>query len=303
MSDSSFIDFDESVLSEHITAETIQQACGSWWKPSAFDNTVSLDIQNHPTVFCKTEFGVLEFFQIMHNNPTVFCNVATHNSDICIDQQLASLRPPNVVRWFAANSTHRDDRIIPLPLGLANEYKSVPNPPSIVNAKIHDIIKTDTKRIREKLLYINFRNNTYSSERTPLMNDFVKLQKLGHSWFTISDLCDRGESDRVPSVEENKQIIQTYLQEMTDHKFVLCPRGNGVDTHRLWEALYSRTIPVTRYEDAYREFVDLPILFVNDWSEVTEEFLNEKYTEMKSKTWNYSKLKITWWKKRFGEIA
>jgi hypothetical protein len=35
-----------------------------------------------------------------------------------------------------------------------------------------------------------------------------------------------------------------YTREMGKHYFVLCPRGNGIDTHRFWEALYMGAIPV-----------------------------------------------------------
>ena len=35
-----------------------------------------------------------------------------------------------------------------------------------------------------------------------------------------------------------------YLESIKNHDFVLCPRGNGRDTHRLWETLYLSLIHI-----------------------------------------------------------
>lgn len=84
--------------------------------------------------------------------------------------------------------------------------------------------------------------------------------------------------------------------EIRNSKFVFCPRGNGIDTHRLWETLYMGSIPIVRFEpQTHHLFTDLPILFIDDWSVITEEFLQEKYREITSKTWNMEKLKVGYW--------
>ena len=35
------------------------------------------------------------------------------------------------------------------------------------------------------------------------------------------------------------------------------PYGNGYDTHRIWEALYSGSIPVVKENKAFNQFKDL----------------------------------------------
>jgi hypothetical protein len=37
---------------------------------------------------------------------------------------------------------------------------------------------------------------------------------------------------------------QENINRLGEYEFCICPEGNGVDTHRLWEALYSKTIPI-----------------------------------------------------------
>ena len=87
------------------------------------------------------------------------------------------------------------------------------------------------------------------------------------------------------------------MRDIKSSKFVLCPRGNGIDTHRIWESLYMGSIPIVIYENAHQLFTDLPILFINDWDEITYDLLNNKYEEINSQTWNYDKLKIDYWEK------
>lgn len=53
---------------------------------------------------------------------------------------------------------------------------------------------------------------------------------------------------------------EQFWKQMASHKYVLCPRGNGFDTHRFWEALWLGCIPIiinNKYtEEDYSIFLD-----------------------------------------------
>jgi hypothetical protein len=98
-------------------------------------------------------------------------------------------------------------------------------------------------------------------------------------------------------LENSLKGRRTFLEEIRNHTFVLCPRGNGIDTCRLWETLYMGSIPIVINTVALEEFKDLPILFIDNWEEINPEFLNEKYAEIMSKTWNMEKLKFSYWER------
>jgi hypothetical protein len=68
-----------------------------------------------------------------------------------------------------------------------------------------------------------------------------------------------------------------------------------VDTHRLWETLYMGSIPIVQDDIVHRDWNDLPILFVKDWTDVTEERLLNTAVEFASRDWNWSKLKASYW--------
>ncbi len=60
----------------------------------------------------------------------------------------------------------------------------------------------------------------------------------------------------------------------SEFKFVACPRGNGTDTHRVWETLYRGSIPVvkrSRWSDSISE-LGIPVVQLTSWD--FEEFLD-----------------------------
>jgi hypothetical protein len=94
----------------------------------------------------------------------------------------------------------------------------------------------------------------------------------------------------------NGQGYENYLDNIYNHPFVICPQGNGIDTHRTWECLYMKTIPIEKRNINNQFYTDLPILFVDDWEEITERFLHDQFMAMAEKKWNMEKLNFSYWK-------
>ena len=93
----------------------------------------------------------------------------------------------------------------------------------------------------------------------------------------------------------------TYINEVRSHKFVLCPRGNGIDTYRLWESLYLGAIPIVKdciNMDFYKE---LPIIIIKEYSELTPEFLEAEYERHSPLCWEGSPLDLTYWMTKIRE--
>ena len=91
---------------------------------------------------------------------------------------------------------------------------------------------------------------------------------------------------------------ETYLLQLSKSKFCICPFGNGIDSHRVWEALYLGAIPVVPECSFFRSFTNLPIVYINDWSIVSPTFLNAEYNRLQSTIFNYEKLKLSFWKEK-----
>ena len=61
-----------------------------------------------------------------------------------------------------------------------------------------------------------------------------------------------------------------YASVAAEHRFVACPEGNGMDTHRFWETLYRGSIPIVIDSPFIRNLQDLgvPMVVLKDWSEI-----------------------------------
>jgi hypothetical protein len=92
-----------------------------------------------------------------------------------------------------------------------------------------------------------------------------------------------------------------YYNKIASSKFMICPRGCGLDTYRMWDCLYLGCVPIVVKYEGYDDYSDLPILFIDKWQDyanLTEDYLKNKWIEMLEKKYNYDKLKFSWWKNK-----
>ena len=73
---------------------------------------------------------------------------------------------------------------------------------------------------------------------------------------------------KIPSYKFYNFIHQSF--------YVIAPSGLGVDTHRFFEAIYLKTIPIVKktnsvFDKIYEIF---PCLVINEWSDITKELLD-----------------------------
>jgi hypothetical protein len=261
----------ERVLSEYLSAERYQASCDKIWSTDRRSHkaTDKSSPQAGALLYAKADHTLPLFEQLKKRRARVA--LVTAESDVMIDEQRASTAPPQVAAWFSTNAAAKWVR--PLPLGLGNSYCQVTNKaPALAEAL------AAAKPERDKLLYVNFRASTNPAVREPLLAAYAARRH--ESWLTV----------KTESVDPPE-----FLREMTQHKFVLCPPGNGVDSHRIWEALYTGTIPVVQHHTVFRDFLDLPIMFVDDLARVREENMLVFLGRASSASWNLLKLFSPWW--------
>ena len=185
---------------------------------------------------------------------------------------------PNLKLWFGQNIDCISSKILSLPIGLENTK-------NWTKFSKKNMLKTfsDKKHIPNKLLYANFSFSTNSYERLKCFNQVKNLS-------FITDKCMNN------IVQEDYQL---WLNDVIDHHYILCPRGNGIDTHRFWETLYLGRIPITLKNNNTKFYEDLPALFINDWEEITESFLVEKLEWFSNlNNFNLDLLKNSYWKNK-----
>jgi hypothetical protein len=78
---------------------------------------------------------------------------------------------------------------------------------------------------------------------------------------------------------------------------MLSPPGNGIDCHRTWEILYLRRIPVLKKVGRLQElYSELPVVFIDAYDQLNESFLRQELNSLSNKTFNFEKLKFSYWK-------
>ena len=178
---------------------------------------------------------------------------------------------------FCINRYTDNTNTFGLPLGITNDCNDSHIHPIYGNKQIMiDVFNEDIKN--KNLAYMNFNISNYANERKLIVDKFKN-----ESWVKIGNIEN--------SIDGRRQ----FLRDIRSSKFVFCPRGNGIDTHRIWETLYMGSIPIVKYEKTHHLFTDLPILFIKDWNIVDDAFLNQRYLEIIEKDWNMNKLKISYW--------
>jgi hypothetical protein len=65
-----------------------------------------------------------------------------------------------------------------------------------------------------------------------------------------------------------KLEFDDYMRELSNHKFVICQAGNGVDTHRVCEVLLMGSVPVVEHSGLDTLYSQWPVLLVDSLLEV-----------------------------------
>lgn len=196
----------------------------------------------------------------------------THNSDYSVtieDYQL--LNHPHLKVWMAQNCEFSHPKLRPLPIGIQNMQWGA--------NKITALIEVSQRIKKQKLLYVNFSEKTHPSRRLALsaLNDMKGV--------TI----------------ESGVNYETYLKNMAQHKFCLCPRGNGIDTHRFWEAQYLDCIPIIVRAEWTAAYADMPILILEGWEELPQLDLERTYIAISSKKYLRKNLNLQYLKDQIDE--
>ncbi len=230
-----------------------------------------LEITDGDVIYCKTDYIDELFYNIRSSN---FKNLKliTHQADISIDKKLIYKLPKNFTHWYAINKNADSINLNSIPIGLAGNF-------SEKNLHIKDFknlqIPNFDLNAKKKKVYINFKKNTNTKERNKAIED---LKNFDNAFFSEPNL--------------SKDEYKTNLQKFA---FVLCPWGNGFDTHRIWEALYSGSIPIVKRHYAFEYLDDLPVLFINDYTDLYNLDLEQYINEFDDKQYNYDKLFLNYW--------
>jgi hypothetical protein len=168
------------------------------------------------------------------------------------------LANPNITKWIGCNILRSDPRIIKLPIGVGE--------PERVNGNHETIMRLHSERIpwseKTKDICIPYHGSTHTSR-----DGASTLPKLG---------------------------FEEYMREISKHAFVVCHRGNGVDTHRVYETLLMGSVPVLEHSGLDDMYSQWPCLIVDSFENIdttTFVFDTSKYEAFVGTFWLGDSLK------------
>ena len=191
-----------------------------------------------------------DLLDLCANFPQMKFIIFTNLEDTPIDDFILNKIPENVACISAVNAITHNDKVIPAPYGLQRRM----NPSDDRIEQLTQYMEHVPSKPRG-LLYVSH-------------NESSNARRLGiKSLFYDKDWAEVNEQ-RVP--------YNVFLYNLSGSKFMICPVGNAIDCHRNWEVIYMRRVPVMT-RDPYLEelYKDYPVLFVDDFSQVTKELLIE----------------------------
>jgi hypothetical protein len=190
-----------------------------------------------------------DLLDLCGNFPQMKFIIFTNLEDTPIDDFIINQIPVNVVCISAVNAITHNDVVIPAPYGVQRRM----NPSDDRIEQLTEWMEFDNKDNPDKLLYVSH-------------NESSNVRRLGiKNLFYDKDWAE---------VNEQRVSYNTFLSNLSNSKFMICPIGNAIDCHRNWEVLYMRRVPVmTRDPYLQKLFENYPVLFVDKYSDVTEELL------------------------------
>ena len=212
-----------------------------------------------------------QLFTLIGRNPHRDFWLLVGKGDYCLSEQTLTGLPGNLKGIVANNIDFDHPKIHLMPIG--RDFRN-----------LELLAELRPKPVKKTLCYCNFSLDTHEVRsviyEALVKKDFIDFEHMG-KFLTYS------------------VSRQQFLNQLADSKFSVCPRGNAIDTFRLWDSLYAGTIPIVlRDSGFYDQITDLPILFLEDLSEfadLTADYLEDVYCKFLDQSYNYSKLTASYW--------
>lgn len=115
------------------------------------------------------------------------------------------------------------------------------------------------------------RQSTFLSTFQPTNED--RTIEIYQNFTCVTNSDKRNKCARVfesdPRVVERQGVsVEEYYTDLCRSKFVLCPEGNGIDTHRVYESLLCGATPVVLRNSLSHLYEKLPVCIVDKWTDI-----------------------------------
>lgn len=240
-------------------------------------------LPDNSVVFCASE-DAERAIKLLRSSRASDVTLLLGNSDRDLSNEaLGEVIHTNAIsKVFAQNLTEAVPKCTPMPIGIENSRLCK-----------HGRVSKFRK----------FSNHVQTNNRIHRIGWSFSLQTNFPSRVAAADvLTDLALADYFGALTPTR-----HLKKLEKYAFVASPRGNGLDTHRTWEAMYAGCVPIVErsYAMEFFEAQGLPMVLVRSWSELQNwdaEFLKNEYQRLKSR-FSHPALWADTWKNKIRNTA
>jgi len=219
--------------------------------PKSFIIDYLIEPYDNPKIIycCTADLLIFKTKLDLFKNPFI---LISHNSDTNImenDDYNYICNHPKIIIWYTQNLLMEHYKVKLLPIGIANPQWDHGNINLLIQSYSHCHFKTNH-------IYFYCNINTNYNKRNEC---YLKLDFLPKSYL---------------------KPVAEYFNYLASFKFAICPEGNGIDTHRLWECFYLRVVPIVvdnLFIRKVQEKYNLPMIILKDWNELRDIYQTLNY--------------------------
>lgn len=172
-------------------------------------------------------------------------NLIVHNMDTAFGEGQLGALLPHAIHIYSINTAIRHPKLTTIPIGFADRHLSFLNSRPIVSMP------------RDYEVYSNFK----------VYNNPIKRQQ-----------CLDAIANDARVVHKQNIPFEEYYSDLCRSKFVLCPEGTGVDTHRLYESILCGATPVVLRNGLSHLYEKLPVCIVDSWTDPYYEVKDKPFS-------------------------
>ena len=245
---------------------------------------------NHTSliIFVTAKFHV-HFFQYCFSSIQLPIVLITHNGDESVpsDQIINYLHSPKLIHWYGQNIQILHPKLTPIPLGLENRYN--PGHGSVPEILLSMMLNYAPMYPASWALdtnyphtWTNFNTQTYPLGRERLQK-YIKDNQNHNNLLLIKN-------------KGSVMMISEFYHEMTNYAAMVCPRRNGIDTHRAWESLSLGRMIIVESSTIDSIFDELPVIIITKWENLdNEQLIYDSNTKFLNTKINTNKLFLPYW--------
>jgi len=153
--------------------------------------------------------------------------------------------------------------------------------------------------LQDKMIKISKKQKNINSKPLKILNNthfLIHKKPKSGSYNQRQEVLDELKNNKLVDFWNKKKTKEETWEAHNKYSFELCPEGNGLDTHRFYEALLLNTIPIVKRNSLESMYIQFPCVIVDDWNEITKENCIKWKNKLQDRIENEKyKLKLEFW--------